>query len=240
MNCGDALTSSPDLGAAIACYPAPMTSAHGTTAPAYERWVADCLAPETERTELAIGNVELARYMERLFHTSGELPKTWSYRALNRGIWYVGGTQSEYSLRVCKGVPLKQQQLTIAAVKTLYADLFKPSCPDHFGHLDAGPEPPNPLSSACYMLWDMDGGIGTLAARGNATVRDAAYDVLRHALDLDSLACNESALHGLGHLHHVHGKRATRLVDGFLARRGKAIPVELRRYAEAARIGRVQ
>ncbi len=217
-----------------------MTSTADSRPPAYDDWVADCFAPDGQRAELPIGNEQLARYMERLFRTSGELPKTWSYKVLNRGLWYVGGMESQFFHRMCRSVPVNQQQQAVLALRTLYSDLFKPSCPDHFGHLDAGPEPANPLSSACYMLWDMDGGIGTLAVRGNVTVRAAAYEVLRYALELESVACNESALHGLGHLHHAHGKRAARLVDEFLARRSRTVAPQLKRYAEAARVGLVQ
>lgn len=65
-------------------------------------------------------------------------------------------------------------------------------------------------------------------------------EVMRSILAIDHVACQESALHGLGHGHHREQAAAVeRIVDEFLEREGNLRP-ELRKYAQAARIGCVQ
>jgi len=59
---------------------------------------------------------------------------------------------------------------------------------------------------------------------------------MKKILALDSVACQESALHGLGHWHSLQPDRVESIVDGFLA----AHPTtrrELVTYARSARCG---
>jgi hypothetical protein len=64
-------------------------------------------------------------------------------------------------------------------------------------------------------------------------------DVLETILALPSPACQESALHGLGHLSYGNQSRVHAIIDCFLSDRGEAIDPRLRTYAVAAREGRV-
>ena len=67
-------------------------------------------------------------------------------------------------------------------------------------------------------------------------VDDAILLVMARTLRLDSEACREGALHGLGHWHRAHPDRTTRIVDEWLAS-GPEISPELRQYAFSARSG---
>ena len=67
-------------------------------------------------------------------------------------------------------------------------------------------------------------------------LHEAALRTMERIIRLDSLACQESALHGLGHWHRENSGRVEAIVDGFIAGHGNARP-ELIRYARAAHSG---
>jgi hypothetical protein len=67
-------------------------------------------------------------------------------------------------------------------------------------------------------------------------IDDAILYVMARTLRLESEACRESALHGLGHWHRAHPDRTTRIIDGWLAGAPRISP-ELRQYALGARRG---
>jgi len=59
---------------------------------------------------------------------------------------------------------------------------------------------------------------------------------MTNALALDSIACQESALHGLGHWHGAYPDEVEAIVDRFLAAHPTSRP-ELLTYARSARSG---
>ena len=63
-------------------------------------------------------------------------------------------------------------------------------------------------------------------------------DVMEAVLRLTNPACQESALHGLGHMAH-RSDRALAIIDRFLANPAGQSP-ELLQYARAARTGCIQ
>ena len=67
----------------------------------------------------------------------------------------------------------------------------------------------------------------------------ALLTVMRSTLDIDNVACQESALHGPGHWYdRQHPEEVERIIDEFLGR-GQNLRSELRQYAQAARAGLV-
>jgi hypothetical protein len=62
---------------------------------------------------------------------------------------------------------------------------------------------------------------------------------MRETLRLPNPACQESALHGLGHWAHAYPAFAAATIDAYLAANPTLRP-ELARYAEAARSGCIQ
>jgi hypothetical protein len=160
-------------------------------------------------------------------------------------------------------VPWEPRREGLLGIVTLYERLFAPTCTDYLGHIDCGPEPPDPLTSICYMWWDL---FPTWGARGDeeprpaatgrrarkqrrrdritrhteaalpSTVDDALLSVMSQTVRLDSEPCREGALHGLGHWHRAHPKRTTAIIDEWLAGE-PSISADLRRYALSARTG---
>ncbi len=156
--------------------------------------------------------------------------------AINKAIWYIYGMASGYMWDAMDSSLGAQRLEFMASVRDLYALGFAPVCSKHFGHLDRGPESIRPMNSACYMLCDMDG-IECPAINGDAEMLDASIEVLSFALTIDSWACQESALHGLGHLAMSFSQETTPIIREYHLRKG--IPYELRQYANSAQSGDV-
>ena len=63
----------------------------------------------------------------------------------------------------------------------------------------------------------------------------AVLALLSDILTMDSLACQESALHGLGHWSYYYRAKVRKIIAGFLA--GLPEGAALRAYARAAAVG---
>jgi hypothetical protein len=64
----------------------------------------------------------------------------------------------------------------------------------------------------------------------------AALETMAAILKFDSIACQESALHGLGHWHSAFPEQVESLIDTFIATHANAPPALLT-YARSARCG---
>ena len=62
-----------------------------------------------------------------------------------------------------------------------------------------------------------------------------ALTTMEHILGLGSLACQESALHGLGHWQRQHASEVARIIDAFVL--STDLDPRLLVYANAARCG---
>ena len=69
-----------------------------------------------------------------------------------------------------------------------------------------------------------------------ATVSGTALTTMEHILGLGSLACQESALHGLGHWQRQHASEVARIIDAFVLSHTELDP-RLLAYANATRCG---
>ncbi len=182
---------------------------------------------------------EITKFMSRLFANAGDLVERYTLEQVNEGLYFICSHGSEYFLtaRECQDKELQAEW--VLSILLLYRDLFSRVCTDHFGHLDAGPEKPSPLNATCYMFWDLDCLEGAAMFPGEEHLVDPIFEVLEGALRLRSVACRESALHGLGHLQTFHKKRVRRIIGDFL-NGNRNLPPELTDYALSARSGCVQ
>ena len=182
----------------------------------------------------------ISDYMIQLFENPHVL-ECYSDEQVNLAIWYMLGpstcTYRETALRDI--VPVERQQRWVRAILPLYRDLFAVRCSDAFGHRNDGPEPPRPLNSACYMFWDLDNFYEIANSTWHKHLVGPVFNTLQEILKLDSLACQESALHGLGHLQESHPERVAQAIRRFLKNSGKLHP-HVRAYAEYAMKGYVQ
>ena len=130
--------------------------------------------------------------------------------------------------------PIEDRVRCVEAVASLFAQLFEPRCTPHLSHLsetDAGS-----LNSVCYMWWDAFPCLALPADPNLRTVQGAALRTMARILSFQSPACQESALHGLGHWQRHHDREVRATIDGFLAANPDIDP-RLIGYANAARRG---
>jgi hypothetical protein len=120
---------------------------------------------------------------------------------LNQGFWYLvsnGGSDHMFAL-MDDSVALEARRRCIESFFTVFERLFAVRCSEHLSHRNA-PDA-NPLNGACYMWWDIIPFFGDPEDASRRELHEAALTVMARTLSLDSLACRQSALHGLGHWH---------------------------------------
>jgi hypothetical protein len=166
---------------------------------------------------------EPARYLAR--YTDSQLA---------RGLWYlIDNACSTYALTLLEcDVDIRARLRCIAAIPTLFADVFAKRCAPQLSNGDTGGA--NPLNTTCYMWWDIFPSWGS----PRRDVDESLLSAMAAVVNLESLACQESGLHGLGHWQSAYPERVCEIIDRFLGRGSP--PDELRRYAISARQGCVQ
>lgn len=177
-------------------------------------------------------------YLSRLFADPVGSLQGLSDEEIGIGLWSVvdsGGAGTALALNDAT-LPLDDRIACIQHIRTLYCDLFLPRCAERLGHLS---EQAGRLEMICYMFWDVASFGGAAGEREGNLLEDAVLDVLEDTLFLEHAACQEGAIHGLGHRMRRHPERAPAILDKWL-RTGPIRDPRLRTYAEAARTGCIQ
>ena len=128
--------------------------------------------------------------------------------------------------------PANERAAAWDAIAQFFADVLSPRCSPTLGHLS---EEGAPLNLVTYMWWESFPGFTNPDDPQRQVVDQAELDCLRSALALDSVACQVSALHGLGHWVRRE-PRSEAIIDDYLIS-GRAGRPELGDYARAARGG---
>jgi hypothetical protein len=131
--------------------------------------------------------------------------------------------------------PAADRAAVWSAIARFFGTVLAPRCEPVLGHLAT--EMPRPINAITYMWWDSFPGLANPGDPARAMVDDAELAALGTILRLESIACQESALHGLGHWVRRE-PRCAQLIDDFLA--ANSAPDELLAYARAARTGCIQ
>ena len=176
-------------------------------------------------------------FLTETFMQAGTVLLSYSDAQVNQGLNYlVSGNCSDWMYDVLDdSVPWLERRQCIHSIYTLFEQCFAKRCSPHLSHLD---EPgANPLNSVCYMWWDSFPAYGQPKNPARREVDAALLRVMQQTLYLDSDACCESALHGLGHWRMYYPK-VTLIIDEFLTH-GPKLRDDLAMYALQARRGRV-
>ncbi|HEX6014034.1 MAG TPA: hypothetical protein VFY87_20010 [Geminicoccaceae bacterium] len=179
---------------------------------------------------------EAVCYLTRLFDDPEPALRWFTDSQIAQGMTYLVDTSAsgDNGWLYATSVPIEHRLRCVTAIGTLFAKLFAPRCTPHLSHrgeADAGT-----LNCVCYMWWD---GFPCLALPDDphrAALHQAALRTMERTLALDSPACQESALHGLGHWQRDHPGEVAATVDAFLAASPDLDP-RLSAYARAARCG---
>lgn len=181
---------------------------------------------------------ETARLLARTFRESGAALQRFSNAQVNQGFWYLisnSCSDAAYCM-VDKSVPWETRKDCIEGIQILFRDCFTVRCSQQLSHLDeAGADP---LNSICYMWWDVLPIHGQPEDPKRAETDALFLDVMEKILELNSDACRESALHGLGEWHGYYPKRIHDIIFKFIWSHRK-IRDSLRNYAYAAQNGDV-
>ena len=161
-------------------------------------------------------HIDTIRFLTRAFENSAEAFKPYSDAQLNQGLWFIGSNACSNHMFAFldPGVPWADRQRCVRSIHTLFEDCFAKRCTPHLSHLD---EPgANPLNMVCYMWWD----IIPIAPQPNdpeqINLEEEILGVMESTLQLDSIACQEGALHGLGHWQPYYPQQVTEIIDTFL------------------------
>lgn len=132
----------------------------------------------------------------------------------------------------------------VKSIQTLFAELFAPRVNSALAACDE-PGSNRPLNSLCYMWWDEFPPLALKDDPMHDPLQMLAIEVMGRTLVLESIACQEAALHGLGHWCSQYRRepelrrRIESIIDGFIARNRRRVRPELLAYALAARRGMV-
>lgn len=133
-------------------------------------------------------------------------------------------------------IPWQKRQRVIRAISVLFKDLFAKRCSPVLSAVDE--KGGGPLNVVCYIWWDVIPLFGDPKEADHKDIDQEVLAVMKSALALDHVACQESALHGLGHWARHYPTQVGKMIDEFLAGNTKLRP-ELKKYALQARAGRV-
>lgn len=131
-------------------------------------------------------------------------------------------------------VPLEARLACVRAIENLFVKLFAARCRPHLSHLDEAGS--GPLNGICYMWWDIYPFAPGAEGPDLRAFEEAVVTVMERSLQIPSPACQESALHGLGHWLRADADRITVIIDRFLDDNPDLRPA-LRAYAHSARSG---
>ena len=153
-----------------------------------------------------------------------------------QGLTYLVGTSAsgDNGWLSAMEVRVETRVRCVEAIGKLFDRLFAPRCTQHLSHLSevaAGT-----LNCVCYMWWDEFPCIALPCDPNLRRLSGTALTTMEHILGLGSLACQESALHGLGHWQRQHASEVARIIDAFVSSQTELDP-RLLAYANAARCG---
>ena len=175
-------------------------------------------------------------YLTRLFSTTELSLAGFSDAQIAQGFTYLLSTSAsgDNGWFYSTATPTEVRLRCIETIENVFANLFARRCATVLGHID---EPgAAPLNSVCYMWWDEFPCLALPNDPDCDLLHRAAIDVMRRTLTRDSIACQEAALHGLGHWARYRPNDVAAAVDEFLGN-GRGKRAELVSYAQSARCG---
>jgi hypothetical protein len=175
-------------------------------------------------------------YITRLFEDPIPYVCSYSNEQLNQGFWYIlSNGASDYMFALLdEQVSLEARRRCIRSFVSVFEKLLAARCSAHLSHLD---EPgADTLNLACYMWWDIIPIAPQPSVVAHREIDEECLQVMENILNLDSLACQESALHGLGHWQHHYSQTIEKIIGEFITRQPNLRP-ELLSYAKSARTG---
>ncbi len=174
------------------------------------------------------------KYISKLFRESKRLEQ-YLDEQVNRGLTaLIDPSASNYIFALYnEEIPLDLRLECLSSFSNLFEDYFAKHCSQTLNHIDQ--RPCSAVNNACYMWWDIIPLYGHPEDKKKRLLDQPILDLLNHTLKIDSIACKESALHGLGHWHLYYPKQVEKIIDEFL--KTDIHGQDLQSYAMSARTG---
>ena len=181
---------------------------------------------------------DVIEFLTRAFENAADVFEPYSDAQLKQGLWFLASNACSNHMFALMdaSVPWSARERCVASIHQLYEQCFARRCSPHLSHLDEAGA--NPLNSVCYMWWDLIPIFGKPGDPAQAELDRAILQVMESTLQLDHIACRESALHGLGHWQHAYPARVGEIIDNF-SMRHPHLPEKLEAYMKAAYVGYV-
>jgi GTP-binding protein len=187
--------------------------------------------------------VQALTFVTKLFENPVTHLSPYTDAQIDQGLWFIVGTANSKHFRwIIDGrVDLGLRKRCIRSIENLSRELFAPRCSHEVINGT------KPLDSICYMLWDLafhdadhleDNSDGTHSELRYPEIDKEAVKTLARIIEIPSIACQQSALHGLGHLvydAHLGCDVVQKYLDDHPDLRS-----DVRKYAEQALQGKVQ
>lgn len=188
--------------------------------------------------------VQALTFVTKLFENPLAYLSGYSDAQIGQGIWFIvfRSCSKHFEGLVDPSVDLGMRTRCIRSLKNVSRDLFASRCSDDGRWNDT-----DPLDQICYMLWDLvvsDAETfewrldGTHQTARDPEIDKEFLDTLACILAMPSIACQQSALHGLGHLVR-YTKLGADVVQQYLDDHPD-LRDDLRKYALKALVGEVQ
>ncbi len=189
--------------------------------------------------EQYVSSVDTLTYITRAFESAASVLSHFSNFELNRGLYYLVSHSSEDTfILVDNEIAWEDRKRCIFSFRSLFEQLFSVRCSPHLSYIDDLPSE-NPLNQVCYMWWDILPVVGNVNEPHGEEINLSFIDIMEAILKIDSLACRESSLHGLGHWWYKYPVRVAAIIDTFLIENPTLSP-ELVDYAHMAKVGKVR
>jgi RpiB/LacA/LacB family sugar-phosphate isomerase len=175
-------------------------------------------------------------YLARLYENASEVLSLYTDQQIGNGLTFLLESPI-HSLLWREDVAFEIRMRVIHAIFALFEQFFAIKCGDRTTHY-TGDAKFSPINDVCFMWWDLFPWHGAAQTPHQEAVFTALLSVIVKCLKLDSLACVESALHGLGEYHKSNRQdmRGIEVIDRFLHSR-RDLDRSLKRFALHAREG---
>ena len=181
-------------------------------------------------------------FVTRLFENPVGHLSRYSDAQIDQGLWFIVHTANSkhFEWLIDGRIDLALRKRCIRSFENLSRALFAPRCSDEVIHGT------KPLDSICYMLWDLaihnadriqDNPDGTYSRIRDAEIDKESVNTLARIIAIPSIACQQSALHGLGHLVHDACLGAD-IIQNYLDDH-QNLRSDIRKYAQQALLGKI-
>ena len=193
---------------------------------------------EFDADEWDENHADVIQFLTQAFEDAEAVFKPYTDAQLNQGLWYIADNSCSNHMFALldTNIPWTERQRCLYSIHQLYEQCFAKRCSPHLSHKD---EPgANPLNGVCYMWWDLIPIYGMPEDSHRQQLDQTILQVMESTLQLDSIACREGALHGLGHWQYKYPKRVGEIINKF-SMTYQDLPKDLETYMSNAFVGYV-